>query len=282
MRSLYISALAVVASLQGVATAPVHESSQQVVFSDHLKSASRIRKSLKKAEIIPDVLDDFTPSFSLNVTYPKSGASVNLGNNIKPSDVSSSPDVLVDSLKDSEAPSSPIVHIEAIGRDDDSSPTPTIRSNVTYTFVLTDPDATSRADPKMAEMCHWIVTDITFGDSSSDHVVHLPLEIQASMAYFQYGELKSRALIADSKPSEIMSYYPPAPPPKTGYHRYVFVLLTPKANTKHIREAAEPKKPKERPHWGYGKVGKGVRAWAADNGLTPVGANFFYARNKKQ
>ncbi|KAL8766721.1 MAG: hypothetical protein Q9209_006590 [Squamulea sp. 1 TL-2023] len=227
------------------------------------------------------VLDDFTPSFSLNITYPKSSISVNLGNNIKPSDVASSPDLLVDNLKTSEVPASPIVHIQAIGREDDSTPTPTTRNNATYTFVLTDPDATSRSDPKMAEMCHWIVTDISF-DRSSDHVVHLPLKYKAPMAHFQFGELESQALMADSKPSEIMSYYPPAPPPKTGYHRYVFVLLAPKLNTKNIHEATDLKKPKERPHWGYGKVGKGVRAWAEDNGLAPVGANFFYAKNKKQ
>lgn len=48
------------------------------------------------------------------------------------------------------------------------------------------------------------------------------------------------------------------------------------------RTIPEPKKPKERPHWGYGTVGKGMRDWAKDNGLTPVGANFFYAENKEQ
>ncbi|KAL8851401.1 MAG: hypothetical protein Q9221_003672 [Calogaya cf. arnoldii] len=217
------------------------------------------------------------------MTYPKSGAQVKLGNKIKPSDVSSSPDLYVDNLKDSTEASSPIVHIQAISNGDDSAPTPTIPGNTTYTLALTDPDATSHADPTMAEMCHWIVTGFTMDESSSlDHTVHLPVDFQTMAADMQFSELASLDVVAGSKPTELMSYYPPAPPPKTGYHRYVFVLLVPEADTTDARNAGGLKKPKERPHWGYGKVGKGVRDWAEDNGLTPVAANFFYARNKKQ
>ena len=76
------------------------------------------------------------------------------------------------------------------------------------------------------------------------------------------------------KEGELVEYLPPSPPPKTGKHRYVFVLLEGKTN--HLRT------PKERPHWGYGKVRHGVRDWAEENQLEVVGANFFYAANKKQ
>jgi hypothetical protein len=41
-------------------------------------------------------------------------------------------------------------------------------------------------------------------------------------------------------------------------------------------------KPKDRQHWGYGKERKGVREWAKENELVPVGANFIYSQNKKQ
>ena len=68
--------------------------------------------------------------------------------------------------------------------------------------------------------------------------------------------------------TELMSYIPPSPPPKTGYHRYVFVLLAPQ-DPKDGGKKLE--KPKDRPHWGYGKVGAGVREWAKDNRLVPVG-----------
>ncbi|KAL8891720.1 MAG: hypothetical protein Q9215_001258 [Flavoplaca cf. flavocitrina] len=285
MKPFYTSVLAAAACLQFVASAPILDDTGQVVFKDKSFTASSIRKSLKKAEVIPDVLNDFTPLFSLNMTYPKSGANVKLGNKIKPSDVSSSPDLYVENLKDSTEASSPVFHIQAIEVSDGTAPTPTIRGNTTYTLALTDPDAISHANPTKAEMCHWIVTDFTFGDSRVlEHSVHLPIDFQTMAADLQFSELGSLDVVsADNKPTELMSYYPPAPPPKTGYHRYVFVLLVPKANTESVGDATTGlKKPKERPHWGYGKVGKGVRDWADDNGLTPVAANFFYAKNKKQ
>lgn len=208
------------------------------------------------------VLDkDFTPLYSLNITYPKANESVDLGNKIKPSEVSSRPDVYIRGNSD----------------DDNSSPTPTTRSNATWALALTDPDATSRSDPTKAEMCHWLVT-FNVDTNAVDSVVDVPMGIEAITHGFG-----THGLASDNRPTELMSYYPPAPPPKTGYHRYVFVLLAPKSSKEIVADDdAGPKKPKERPHWGYGKVGKGVRDWAKDNGLTPVGANFFYAQNKDQ
>lgn len=64
----------------------------------------------------------------------------------------------------------------------------------------------------------------------------------------------------------------PAPPPKTGKHRYVFVLLH--------GDVSSLKAPKERKTWGTGKPRHGVRQWAEEAGLKVVGANFFYAKNK--
>ena len=65
-----------------------------------------------------------------------------------------------------------------------------------------------------------------------------------------------------------MPYIPPSPPPKTGYHRYVFVLLAPAADADSSKDL---KKPKDRPQWGYGKVGAGVREWALENDLVAIG-----------
>ena len=120
-------------------------------------------------------------------------------------------------------------------------------------------------------MCHWIVT-FTIGADDDIPVIHLPMDFELPA-----GSIKDRNA-ANLKPVELMTYYPPAPPPKTGYHRYVFVLLAPASG----KDTPYPTKPKERPHWGYGKVRKGVRDWAKDNDLTPVAASFFYAKNKKQ
>jgi len=67
---------------------------------------------------------------------------------------------------------------------------------------------------------------------------------------------------------------PPGPPEKTGYHRYVLLLLEGENNNLT--------KPEDRQHWGFGEKGHGVRDWAKKEGLKVVGANFFFERNKKQ
>lgn len=192
------------------------------------------------------VLDDFHPSLALSITYPRTHQLVDLGNTLPVDDVQSSPDLRVHPTSDSAAfPSS---------------------QNMTYALILTDPDATSRSDPKSSEYLHWIATMVTDLSSLSD------IAAQAN---------------------ELIKYAPPAPPPKTGKHRYVFVLLAGPEGTKLT-------KPAERPHWGYGKVRHGVRDWAEENGLVVLGecwyvwavvsnelmripgANFFYAQNKQQ
>ena len=89
---------------------------------------------------------------------------------------------------------------------------------------------------------------------------------------------------------------PPAPPKGTGKHRYVFVLLASKDDDNGRKDL---NRPKDRPHWGYGAMGKGVREWAFENDLVPLGekrancnlknpnilintaANFFYAKAGK-
>lgn len=67
---------------------------------------------------------------------------------------------------------------------------------------------------------------------------------------------------------------PPGPPPKTGYHRYIFILLE--------GETTNLTAPDDRQHWGTGKQGHGVRDWAKKEGLKVIGANYFIEKNKKQ
>ena len=183
------------------------------------------------------MLDDLEPSVSILLSYPSKHKSVTLGNKIKPKAVTSQPifDIFVS----------------------DTTPTRTVKDNATYTLVLTDPDATSRADPVKAQMCHWVATNITKHDNSA---ISGGFEHLLSLA-FDKGS-------GDSGIHELMPYVPPSPPPKTGYHRYVFVLLAPAADAHPPKDL---KKPKDRPHWGYGKVGAGVREWAEENNLVAVG-----------
>ncbi|MCJ1257446.1 hypothetical protein MMC24_005271 [Lignoscripta atroalba] len=119
----------------------------------------------------------------------------------------------------------------------------------------------------MAEMCHYIVTGITLTSSNASS----GLEENDGYA------LVFSPTLTSANVTELISYLAPSPPPKTGYHRYVFALLAPASDG-----GRKLKKPQDRPHWGYGKVGKGLRDWASENDLVTVGANFFYAQNKKQ
>lgn len=53
-----------------------------------------ITDKFREEEIIPDIIDDFAFELQpLNVTYPTSGVSVNLGNELKPSEVRTAPEV---------------------------------------------------------------------------------------------------------------------------------------------------------------------------------------------
>lgn len=79
------------------------------------------------------VLDDFEPSVSITLSYPAKHKSVDLGNKLKPKAVQSQPVFNIHASK--------------------TAPTRTIKSSSTYVLVLTDPDATSRAQPVKAQMC---------------------------------------------------------------------------------------------------------------------------------
>lgn len=165
-------------------------------------------------------------------------------------------------------------------------PTPAPPS--TYVLALTDPDAPSRKEPKWSEFCHWIAIS--------------PYWKNANIGELD-GDCSESSLIQKPTPDreidlldEIIEYKPPAPPKNTGKHRYVFLAFVPANGT---TERIYPSKPNDRKHWGY-EVGDdtaeggeeeggewwdwlrpkdkrnkqntlGVRRWARDNGLVPVG-----------
>jgi len=203
---------------------------------------STIRDVLIDNDIIGDVLDDFTPSYYLDINYPKSHESVLLGNDIPVDSVSSRPVFTIHSIDAPfyERQRHSLASDLAVQREKKSA----------FTLILTDPDAKSRDNPKWSEMCHWIMTNLT-----------TPVAPDPPQPF-------------KSKPGELEEYLPPGPPPKTGAHRYVFVLLE--------GDTASLKAPADRKHWGYGKSRHGVRDWAKENGLTVVGANFFFAQHEKQ
>ncbi|ORY58708.1 phosphatidylethanolamine-binding protein [Pseudomassariella vexata] len=191
---------------------------------------------LKKAEIIPTVIDEFFPSFILDASW-SSDDYASLGNTLKVKKIQKKPKILLS--------------------QDPSTSTTLCNPNVTYAVTLTDPDAPSRDNPKWAEMCHFIASGFATTLSSDDSCSSLEL----------------------TNLTDIMPYKAPGPPPKTGKHRYVFLVFAPANSTTSPLNLT---KPEDRQHWGTGKQRHGVRDWAHENDLVPVAANFVYAQNKKQ
>ncbi|KAF8251449.1 PEBP-like protein [Wilcoxina mikolae CBS 423.85] len=196
-----------------------------------------VREKLKDHKIIPEVVDDFTPTALLSVEYPKGNIEVSLGNTISPGDTQELPTIRI---------------------------TPDGDDNASYTVVLTDPDAPSRKDPKWSEFCHWIVTGLRAPS---------PEELSAART-------AEESSIDVSKGTQIVDYMGPAPPPKTGKHRYVFLLYK-GGNGDHIEG------PSDRKRWGNDESREGARKWAKKYDLelvadTCAGANFFFAQNKSQ
>lgn len=85
-----------------------------------------------------------------------------------------------------------------------------------YTLCLTDPDAPSRTDPIYREWHHWLVGNIPGCDVSKGEVNCLNKNIQKTEnCFIQYYLLYLKVLSA---------YIGSGPPPKTGLHRYVFLV----------------------------------------------------------
>uniref|UniRef100_A0A7N0U6K0 Flowering locus T n=1 Tax=Kalanchoe fedtschenkoi TaxID=63787 RepID=A0A7N0U6K0_KALFE len=91
----------------------------------------RDRDPLVVGRVIGDVLEPFTKSISLRVTYNKA-REVSNGCELKPSQVVNQP------------------RVDVGGYD--------FRNF--YTLVMVDPDAPSPSDPNLREYLHWLVTDI--------------------------------------------------------------------------------------------------------------------------
>ncbi|ROW09570.1 hypothetical protein VMCG_02518 [Cytospora schulzeri] len=188
-----------------------------------------VRDELKKAEIIPTVIDEFLPSLLIDVEWPSS-KHANLGNTVKPKKLQDEPSISL-----SRPPSS--------GDELCAS----ITTNITYTVTISDPDAPSRDDPKWSEMCHWIATGLAVSDDT-------------------YSSCSSSLTLSFTDLQDVMPYYPPGPPEKTGKHRYVILVFAPANGT---TDSLNLTKPADRRHWGYDYDGErvGVRKWSQENGL---------------
>ena len=94
------------------------------------ESVSSLLNALKRDQVIPDVIPkSFAPSVLFSIVYP--GVETGLGKEI---------------LRNHTLPE-PTIKLLSRGGEGDKS----------FTLVLTDPDAPSRADPKFGEWRHWVV-----------------------------------------------------------------------------------------------------------------------------
>ena len=110
-------------------------------------------------------------------------------------------------------------------------------------------------------MCHWIITGVTISATNSSEGMD-----EASAYTLEFSPHPEGIVSTDSH--QLIEYMPSDPPKGTGKHRYVFVLLA----FEYAGNGREDlSKPKDRPHWGYRGNGKGVREWASENSLVPVG-----------
>lgn len=100
-----------------------------------------ILKAFTSNGIIPDVID-VPPNETLGVTFKQSSKTVNLGNELKPSEVQKQPQLNY-----------------------------TFNAGSYYTVIFVDPDAPSRAQPILREFLHWLVGNIPGSDVSSGKVI---------------------------------------------------------------------------------------------------------------
>ncbi|KAF8682666.1 Phosphatidylethanolamine-binding protein [Rhizoctonia solani] len=174
-----------------------------------LKGPSRptldqVKESFYEAHIVPDLLPEFDPTSLLYLTYKsdsfkdKDSGIVLPGKrfakdgelpfsivNVSPSISAPNGDVLL------ATSSPPEISFEGPGW-----PGP-------YVFFLLDPDAPSHSDPKWSQVRHMFAGNLTI-DSDSERV--------------------PGSVVLGNSTEPVNYYMPPAPPPGSGFHRYVGLL----------------------------------------------------------
>lgn len=198
-------------------------------------------EAFTKNKIVPDVVDDFETQGLLSIEYGPTEL-VTLGNTLPVSGTQHKPKIQLTLNSPTEDGK-----IESINEGDK------------FILVLTDPDAPSNSDHKWSEYLHWLVTDIELPNLKTES-----------------GEPEISHFIDATQGKEVFKYEGPGPPPKTGKHRYVFLLFKQDPNTITFEA------PKDRPNWGTGTPSSGVRDWIKANapGSKLLAVNFFYAQNE--
>ncbi|VEU20350.1 DEKNAAC101107 [Brettanomyces naardenensis] len=205
-----------------------------------------IKDSLTKSEVIPTVIHDksFTPKGFLTIKYD-TDKEVAMGNTIKPADSQNRPRIDF-----------------TLNLPSDSSTELKISKDDKFTLVVTDPDAPTKGDEKWSEFCHYLS-------------INVQLNVFDSEKPDNSSSAGSQLTTTDIKGVDLLPYIGPGPPPKTGKHRYVFLLY-------RQSPGFVPISPEGRPTWGTGVPGSGAAEYAEKYHLTLFAVNFFYAQNLVQ
>jgi hypothetical protein len=101
--------------------------------------------ALKREGIIPDVIPpNFTPTLLFSILYP-TGREVTTGNTLLMEDTLDEPEIVITPMN------LPFANADSTGEGDDFA------KEVSYTLVMTDPDAPSAENPKYRQYRHWVV-----------------------------------------------------------------------------------------------------------------------------
>ncbi|KAF5376918.1 hypothetical protein D9615_007316 [Tricholomella constricta] len=187
---------------------------------------SNVVSSLKREKIIPDVMPpSFAPSVLFSVVWPNGSEAV-MGNFLSREDT----------LEEPEVNFVPLIVPDA----------PKAAQDVTYTLVMTDPDAPSRANPKFGQFRHWVITGLKVPAPGTENPSAVKTKLSAT------------------------PYRPPGPPPGSGVHRYIFLLFEEPASGFTVPQGAleHGGAPEDRRNWNAVDFGNKY-------GLKLVGANFF-------
>ncbi|CCK71047.1 YbhB/YbcL family Raf kinase inhibitor-like protein KNAG_0F03830 [Huiozyma naganishii CBS 8797] len=128
------------------------------------------------------------------------------------------------------------------------TPNEDLDTGASYCLVVTDPDAPSRSDPRLSEICHAVQTGIRFTSPQGGAI---------------------------TGGDHVLPYIGPGPPKGTGLHRYVFLLFK-ELKTDHTQFTSIA----DRYYWGYGEKCRGAERWAAENNLELLSVNFFQSQNE--
>ena len=152
-------------------------------MSDPLHVVSVLQREGVVSDVVPP---DFIPTILFMIVWP-TGKKATLGNFLTREDTLEEPEVHLLSMPSVEA------------------------STASYTLVMTDPDAPSRADPKYCQFRHWVVRKIFHKYAQSLTIFQITGLRIPPVADFPFA--------VKTQPSAT-PYRPPGPPPGSKVHRY--------------------------------------------------------------